>query len=161
MSGISTQFKDTEGEGWTISLNVGSYMRINKEFQIDIGRVFDTNDNWIAELASQENIFKFIGIIEVCTEKQRLDRGLTLDEFHERLGGDTLEEATHAFIEAVVLFLPAHKQGALRAVVQAIDKGLKQTSDRVKEASQEMSEVMSAKIDKAMDEELKKLTSMD
>ena len=147
-----TQFKDAEGDIWTLSINIKSYLTIKQKFGIDISDVFSTSNNWLAQLAAQDDLMQLLGILVEITSVTREKKGLSEDDFYARLDGESIEAATDAFIQAVVLFLPAHKRTAMETVLEAVEMGMKKTEETLKASKATLVE----KVSKAMDEEAKK-----
>jgi hypothetical protein len=150
------QFKDNTDSLWTLKINIRDYIQIKQDYGIDISDVFSKNNNWLAQLAAQDNLMDLIGIIVLLTKVEREAKGISEDDFLALFGGDTLEAATTAFIEAVVLFLPAHKQTAMRTVLNALDVGMKKTQETLEKSSARIVEkveaTMEAEAQKVLDE---------
>lgn len=66
--------------------------------------MFSKDNNWLAQLAAQDDLMNLIGILLEVTESTRKEQNISDDDFFALFDGDTLEAATSAFIEAVVLF---------------------------------------------------------
>ncbi len=151
-----TQFKDTSGKLWTLSISIKNYIDIKQKFGIDISDVFSKDNNWLAQLAAQDDLMNLIGILLEVTESTRKEQNISDDDFFALFDGDTLEAATSAFIEAVVLFLPAHKQTAMRTVIEAVEVGLQKTQETLDASKTRMiekvSETMEVEAKKVLDE---------
>jgi hypothetical protein len=148
-----TQFKDTSGKLWTLSISIKNYIDIKQKFGIDISDVFSKDNNWLAQLAAQDDLMNLIGILLEVTESTRKEQNISDDDFFALFDGDTLEAATSAFIEAVVLFLPAHKQTAMRTVIEAVEVGLQKTQETLDASKTRMIE----KVSETMEVEAKKV----
>lgn len=148
-----TQFKDTSGKLWTLSISIKNYIDIKQKFGIDISDVFSKDNNWLAQLAAQDDLMNLIGILLEVTESTRKEQNISEDDFFALFDGDTLEAATSAFIEAVVLFLPAHKQTAMRTVIEAVEVGLQKTQETLDASKTRMIE----KVSETMEVEAKKV----
>lgn len=147
----ATQFEDTKGLVWTLDINVGHYLKIKSKFNIDISESFSEKNNWIAKLAAHENIEILLGIIDILTAEEREERGLTLDQMYEGMSGDIIAAATSSLIEATVLFLPAHKQKAMRIVVDSVKVGMERTVQKVEERAETILEQVKIEVDKSME----------
>jgi len=151
-----TQFKDTSGKLWTLSISIKNYIDIKQKFGIDISDVFSKDNNWLAQLAAQDDLMNLIGILLEVTESTRKEQNISDDDFFALFDGDTLEAATSAFIEAVVLFLPAHKQTAMRTVIEAVEVGLQKTQETLDASKTRMiervSETMEVEAKKVLDD---------
>lgn len=148
-----TQFKDTSGRLWTLSISIKNYINIKQQFGIDISDVFSKNNNWLAQLAAQDDLMNLVGILLEVTSATRKEDNISDEDFYALFDGDTLEAATSAFIEAVVLFLPAHKQTAMRTVIEAVEVGLQKTQETLDASKNRMIE----KVSETMEEEAQKV----
>jgi hypothetical protein len=152
-----TQFKATDGKLWTLSISIRNYINIKQKFGIDISDVFSKNNNWLAQLAAQDDLMSLIGILLEVTSEERESRNISDDDFFGLFDGDTLEAATSAFIEAVVLFLPAHKQAAMRTVIEAVEVGLAKTEETMEASKSRLVEKVSAEMNEEARKVLKEL----
>ncbi len=151
----ATQFKDSKGEIWTLDINVGHYLKIKSKFGIDISESFSQENNWLAKLAAHENIEILLGVLDLLTSEEREERGLTLDQMYEGMNGDVIADSTQALVEATVLFLPAHKQKAMRIVVDSVKVGMERTVKHIEEKAVEVLEKVEEEVDKAIQNEYK------
>ena len=149
----ATQFKDVNGDVWTLSINIKTYLTIKQKFGIDISDVFSKNNNWLAQLAAQDDLMSLVGILLEVTKATRLEKGISEDTFYECLDGESIEAATSAFIEAVVLFLPAHKQTAMKTVMEAVQMGMEKTQETLEASKDRLVE----KVSRTMNEEAAKV----
>ncbi len=150
----ATQFKDSKGQIWTININIGHYLALKSKLGIDISESFDSEANWMTRLAAHENIEVLLNMIDILLESERLSRELSLDQMYEGMNGEVVADATNALIEAIVLFSPAHKQKALRLIVDSVNVGMERVVAMVEKEEKEIRENMIPMID----EELQKLS---
>jgi hypothetical protein len=153
-----TQFKDTNGTLWTLSISIKNYITIRQKFGIDVADVFNKDSSWLAQLAAQDDLMSLIGIILEVSSDERKERGISEDEFFALFDGDTLEAATTAFIEAIVLFLPAHKQAAMQTVIEAVEMGLQKTEETMAASKDRLVQKVSETMDEAAKEVLEDLS---
>ena len=147
------QFKDLNGNVWSIKITVKEYMAIKDECGIDLGRIFEQDSDWIQDIISQEDIVKFMSLIGICTDPQREKLDMSMEDFYAGLGGDVLEQAAVALIEGIVNFTPAHKREPLRRMVATSNRALEKVSEKVLEAMDETK--MDEMIDKALNDQMK------
>ena len=152
----ATQFKDSKGQIWTLNINIGHYLAMKSKLGIDISESFNSEDNWMTRLASHEGIEILLGMIDILLESERQSRDLTLDQMYEGMNGDVVAEATSALIEAIVLFLPAHKQKALRLIVDSVNVGMERAMLMVEKEETELREKMIPMIDESLQKLSKK-----
>jgi len=150
----ATQFKDSLGKVWSININIGHYLAMKSKLGIDITQSFNSEDNWMTKLASHDNIEILLSMIDIITEGDRISRDLTLDQMYEGMNGDVIADATTALIEGIVLFSPAHKQKALRLIVDSVEVGMERAMLMVEKEEKELR----AKMIPMIDEELQKLS---
>ncbi len=149
------QFKDTADNLWTLAINIGLYMDIKSETGIDISEIFEQENNWLAQLAHRDNAMQLISILTLCTNKEREKRGLSVDDFYGNVDGDVIEAAAKAFLEAAVLFLPAHKRQAMKVVIQGVYQGLTKAGETIATEADQQMETMLEEMDQAVEESLK------
>ena len=142
-----TQFKDSKGQIWNVNINIGHYLALKSKLGIDISESFQSADNWMTRLASHDSIETLLGMIDILLESERKSRDLTLDQMYEGMNGDVIADATNALIEAIVLFSPAHKQKALRLIVDSVTVGMERAMVMVEKEETEIREKMIPMID--------------
>ncbi len=150
---LSHQYKDTKGQVWTLNVNIGDYLKLKNTLNIDIAESFDNDNNWMAMIAAHENLSLLLSMIDILTAGERDTRGLTLDQMYEGIDGDVVADATEAMIEAVVLFLPAHKRKALRLVVDSVKVGMEKAVEHQEKAAAEMLLAVPALVEKSLKEQ--------
>ena len=92
-------------------------------------------------------------MLEILISKDLEAKGLTIEDFYGAVDGNVVADATDALLEAVVLFLPAHKQRAMRIIVDSVKVGIAKAEKKLEEETEQMM----AKASKLMDENLKKV----
>ena len=143
----ATQFKDSKGQIWNININIGHYLALKSKLGIDISESFESDDNWMSRLAAHNSIDTLLGMIDILLESERLSRDLTLDQMYEGMNGEVIADATNALIEGIVLFSPAHKQKALRLIVDSVTVGMERAMILVEKEEKELREKMVPMID--------------
>lgn len=147
-----TQFADTEDRVWTLDINIGHYLKFKSKLDIDISDSFSTENNWIAYIAAHENLESLLQMLEILIAKDLKSKGLTVEDFYGAVDGTVVVAATDALLEAVVLFLPAHKQRAMRIIVDSVRVGLSKAEKKLEEKTEEMM----AQVEQQMEENLNK-----
>lgn len=141
-------FTDSKNLKWTIALDVATARRIKAELSIDL--VQPTQD-LMTRLA--DDVALIVDLLEILTRSQRQARKLHEDycrshdppldvptdssqqeefsilEFCRRLTGDTLEPASQALIEELLLFCHPHRRQAMQTAWQRIQEVQKRTSE--------------------------------
>lgn len=152
----ATQFKDSKGQIWNININIGHYLALKSKLGIDITESFDSEGSWMSKLATHDNIELLLGMIDILLESERLSRDLTLDQMYEGMNGDVIADATNALIEGIVLFSPAHKQKALRLIVDSATVGMERAIVLMEKEEIELREKMIPMIDAELAKLIKK-----
>ena len=154
-------FKDAKGNNWTIDLNVGTIIRVQKEIGLNLRELVDGDDKNPLEPA-----YEFIsdpmafGPALLCLLEAKLkDKGVTPETFLENLDGASAAEAGIAFLRAYVDFFHSAKREAFH---KQIDKALALTVKMSEMAARKLGEAnfdeVVSKAEKAIDERLASLS---
>lgn len=138
---MTQRFKDSLGRQWTVSIKVSSAKRVQDECGINLLRLLDDPQS-LDELAN--NPLTLVDCIYAIVRPQVEDAGLSFDQFCDGLDGQSMDDATVAFIEALVDFFPGARKAMLRKVA---DRALS-AIDRNEKAMREM--IASGKVDEAL-----------
>ena len=155
----ATQFKDSKGLIWTLNINIGHYLAMKSKLGIDISESFNSEDNWMTKLASHDKIELLLSMIDILLESDRDAKGVSIDQMYEGMNGDVLADATNALIESIILFSPAHKQKALRLIVDSVNVGMERAVLMVEKEEKELREKMIPMIDAELQKLSKKPTA--
>lgn len=98
-------FTDTAGMRWVVALNVTLLRQIRQRLDLDLMRLLDDEGQILTRLASDPALLVDLIYLLCAEEAERL--GISDETFGRRLGGDTLDAATDALLEAVVDFFPS------------------------------------------------------
>ena len=119
-------FKDFQGDEWSIVFTAGDALRLRREIGFDVDALMMKTDKQIEEMLYDGN--KILQILVLLLEDEIIRRGLTeakgdkivlAEVFGDRFQGDTIDDATLAFLLAVADSLPKLKR---RALIEIIDK---------------------------------------
>lgn len=108
-------FFDRRGFTWEVNINVSQVKRVKDALDVDLLRLDDENN--LNRLAQDPVLLA--DVLFVLCSKQAKDRGVDDVQFGEQLAGDTIEDATTAFLEELVSFFPNQKR---RVLAKALDK---------------------------------------
>ena len=133
-----TKYIDSQNLEWTLKLNVG-VLETLQEHGIDVESLF-SDPNKLADLFLSKPK-KICEMLYVILEKQIKDRNITPQEFAESLDRDTLDEATNALLQEVVLFF---QRGATAPVIR------EKVPSLLKEMDQKIVERMRQRFDKTL-----------
>lgn len=109
----SNTFKDLAGRSWTLSLTAASLKRLREQVSIDLKLLIKDKLAALVELLDDPE--RFVGVLWVLCESQAATHSISPEQFPEGFGGDTLEAAGAAFVEAIALFSPNPTRDLLRA----------------------------------------------
>ncbi len=114
------QFTDATGEVWPVEVNGGTIKRAASLLQVDLGRPLEGPEGELPFITRFDTdiVFKVDMLYVVCLP-QIQERGLSDEQFAERLEGDALYAASEAFWGSLANFYRGLKQ---MHVVTAIEK---------------------------------------
>ena len=95
-------FKDTEGQAWDIKIDVGAVKRVRDALKVDLVKIDDGN---LLQSLYDDPVL-LVDVIFCLCQAQATTAGLSDVEFAERFGGDTVAEATEAFVAELIAFFP-------------------------------------------------------
>lgn len=110
-------FYDDLDRQWRIQINVGTVRKVRRVFSED-GKPFDLMDpNLPTRLANDPALFADL-LWELVDKTEH--PGVEPEEFAQGLGGDGIEKASEAFIEALFDFFPSARRDLNRAIYQNV-----------------------------------------
>ena len=115
-------FKDNQGRSWQIALNVYEMKRIRALLGIDLVNVITLDKDGAVKVDLVDRIANdpclLVDILWVCVEDEAKAAGVTDEEFGRSLAGESIEEATRAFLDELVDFFPGAKRLFLKKAVE-------------------------------------------
>ncbi|MEM6852914.1 MAG: hypothetical protein AAF593_00720 [Planctomycetota bacterium] len=115
-------FTDSTGDAWEITSGYQTLQAIEQE----LGVSFADSEQTPALMRIVTDWLFAYQAVEIACRQQREDRGLSAEDFSDRIAGDTLADAQRGLVDAVIEFLPwKEKREATRETVrqiQAADK---------------------------------------
>lgn len=151
MQPATTTYRDANSRDWTIRITVAEYMMLRSKHNIDLGKIFDKNDNWIGQIIAQDDMTLLPLILRDLLDSQVEKAGIDDQEFFGGMIGDTLASAADCLIQAVVNFTPVHKRKALQVIVDNLKIGMERTIERVVQQEAQIQEHVLTKLDAEMD----------
>ena len=115
-------FKDCEGRTWSVTLNVLQRKRIRANLGVDLVNVIALDSggkvktDLVDRIASDPCLL--VDILWVCVGDEAKAAGVTDEEFGRSLAGDSIDEATAAFLDELVDFFPGAKRLFLKKAVE-------------------------------------------
>jgi len=134
-----SKFKDNKGREWNLSLTVGLAKDIKEKLGVDLVNI---NNEIIEKMCV--NPYLHVEVLWMFCKGQN---DISAEEFGYSLGGDSIDDATAAMIEAIVDFFPRSRRGAAKIMVQ-----------RMKEMTSNQTEELERRIRAIPDAEINKIT---
>lgn len=107
-------FTDTAGHTWTVNINVDAIKRVRAACKINLWTIVDNKEN----LAQLNDPVTLVDVIFVVCSDEATARTVDDVAFAKALGGDALEAATNALMEALVDFFPKARRMLLSKVLE-------------------------------------------
>lgn len=128
---MSHTFRDTVGDEWDVRVSIGSLRRAIDIAGVDLLNLFgaesepspeDSEEDSQPPIARFFTDFDALGrTLYAVVQRDAEKRGVSMDDFLERLGGDVIEEARRALLESCVDFYPSPAQRrAFRNIVAEV-----------------------------------------
>jgi hypothetical protein len=144
---MANTFVDAAGRPWTVELNVAALKRVKQTLDIDLLQVLD--GTLLERLANDPCLL--CDVLFVVCQPQAQAAGVSDVQFGEALGGDALDLASQAFLEALVDFFPQARRQVLR---EALIK-LRALENRAAGAA--LQRIQSDLTDRVLEEELARI----
>lgn len=97
-------FKGHDNKAWQISVDVAQLKAVREQTGVDLFRLFDDEMALLTQLTLDP--CKLVDVIWVLCREQAREAGVSDEQFGRGMGGDVLQRATEAFVEAVIDFFP-------------------------------------------------------
>ena len=119
-------FTDSKGRTWEVELNIRQMKRVRDTLGIDLVNVISANKDGSVSTDTLERVANdpilLVDILWVLCEGQAKPAGVTDDDFGSSLAGDSIEEATRAFLDELVDFFPGARRLFLKKAVDLARK---------------------------------------
>lgn len=103
------KFKDSKGTEWEFNLDVGLIEDIQEKTSVNLDDIMKNPEELAKTIFLEPR--KMVEVLYVCCEKQIEERKLTPRDFGRLFNRDTIDNASNAFIEALMLFYPRSSAG--------------------------------------------------
>ena len=114
-------FKDGKGRTWEVALNVWQMKRLRDTLGIDLVNVIGTSPDGSVKVDLIDRIANdpvlLVDILWVLCEGGAKSAGVTDEDFGSSLAGDSIEDATRAFLDELVDFFPGARRLFLKKAV--------------------------------------------
>ncbi len=131
-------FKDGKGRTWEVALNVWQMKRLRDTLGIDLVNVIGTGPDGSVKVDLIDRIANdpvlLVDILWVLCEGGAKSAGVTDEDFGSSLAGDSIEEATRAFLDELVDFFPGARRIFLKKAVGLARRWTDETAAALKAA---------------------------
>ena len=114
-------FTDNAGRLWEIELNVRQMKRVRDRLGVDLVNVISAGEDGSVATDTLDRVANdpilLCDILWVLCEGQAKTAGVTDDDFGSSLAGDSISEATRAFLDELVDFFPGARRAILKKAV--------------------------------------------
>ena len=114
-------FTDNAGRLWEIELNVRQMKRVRDRLGVDLVNVISAGEDGSVATDTLDRVANdpilLCDILWVLCEGQAKAAGVTDDDFGSSLAGDSISEATRAFLDELVDFFPGARRAILKKAV--------------------------------------------
>lgn len=135
-------FLDTAGRSWKLTITARSARRLKNELGLDINTILNQENGVIQTLLSE--ITLLIDALLMLTESQRETRSITPDQFLDSLEGDTLDQATIAFLTAMANSFPKLKRRPMMILIGHLSTARDTATEALERATTTACEKMDA-----------------
>ena len=119
-------FTDNKGRVWEVELNIRQMKRVRDTLGIDLVNVISANKDGSVSTDTLERVANdpilLVDILWVLCEGQAKAAGVTDDDFGSSLAGDSISDATRAFLDELVDFFPGARRLFLKKAVDLARK---------------------------------------
>ena len=119
-------FTDNTGRVWEVELNIRQMKRVRDILGIDLVNVISANKDGSVSTDTLERVANdpilLVDILWVLCEGQAKAAGVTDDDFGSSLAGDSIADATRAFLDELVDFFPGARRLFLKKAVDLARK---------------------------------------
>lgn len=120
------QFTDTKERVWDVELNVRQMKRVRDVLGIDLVNVIQAGKDGAVATDTLDRVANdpilLVDILWVLCEGQAKLAGVTDDDFGSSLAGDSISDATRAFLDELVDFFPGARRLFLKKAVDLARK---------------------------------------
>jgi len=145
---LKTWFKDEKGRQWSLKITVGKSMLLRDEMGLDVNQLVDPKSGLLHELIVDS--WKLLDILLLLTRDERKGLNVSDLDFADALGGETLDEATEAFLYGVTSSLKKLQRRAFAAMTRQISTGMEKAAQKIEAQIQKAEAKMDQQLDLAI-----------
>jgi hypothetical protein len=121
-------FKDNQGATWSIEITVTTVKRLKNELDIDLMKIAEPDSDLLDRLAG-DPILLVDALWVICRDNATI----TDEEFGQRMGGESIDNAVMALMEAIADFFPRARREILRKMIAKARQAEETVLSRVSE----------------------------
>ena len=129
-------FTDNKDRVWEVELNIRQMKRVRDTLGIDLVNVIQAGRDGAVATDTLDRVANdpilLVDILWVLCEGQAKAAGVTDDDFGSSLAGDSIADATRAFLDELVDFFPGARRLYLRKAVDLARKYERESADVLK-----------------------------
>jgi len=111
-------FTDMAGRDWRLVMSIADLRAVRDRLGVDLNRL--DSESLLTRLYT-DPVFLCDVLYVLCAQQAEVV-GVSDEEFGRALGGDALEAATGALLDALVNFFPSGKRTTLRRILNTMDR---------------------------------------
>jgi hypothetical protein len=115
-------FKDTANDSWAVAVSYGDVLKVQRDCDgFHLPSMFSDDLAGLARLSEDSGLT--VAVAFCLCERQADERNIDAGAFAYRMGGDTLDQAATAIVQATIDFFPdERRREALRELVAKVRK---------------------------------------
>jgi hypothetical protein len=121
-------FKDNQGATWSIEITVTTVKRLKNELDLDLMKIAEPDSDLLDRLAG-DPILLVDALWVICRDNATI----TDEEFGQRMGGESIDNAVMALMEAIADFFPRARREILRKMIAKARQAEETVLSRVSE----------------------------
>ena len=145
---LKTWFQDEKGRQWNLKITVGKAMLLRDEMNLDINQLIDPKSGLLHELIVDS--WKLLDILLLLTRDERKEQNISESDFANALGGETLDEATEAFLFGVTSSLKKLQRRAFAAMIRQLSTGMEKAAQKIEVEMVKAEKTMGQRLDLAI-----------
>ena len=145
---LKTWFRDEKGRQWNLKITVGKAMLLRDEMNLDINQLIDPKSGLLHELIVDS--WKLLDILLLLTRDERKEQNISESDFANALGGETLDEATEAFLFGVTSSLKKLQRRAFAAMIRQLSTGMEKAAQKIEVEMVKAEKTMGQRLDLAI-----------
>lgn len=107
-------FRDSSGREFVCVVNLSTVIELKRRHGINVNDI--GQGDLLARIANDPELL--VNMLWTCCEGSAKSLGFDEIQFAQSLGGDSLENAVDAMLDAIILFFPPLKRGAMMKLIE-------------------------------------------